>query len=258
MNSENERRAALVAVVVRWLVILAYLVMLVGNLVGALRDGASGNLLARVFSFAGMGVDQPWLEVYGLANVLALVILFSLATRMLLNSFVIKPEPKPLPDAPAGLRVFISHSSKDNNFGAKLAADLRAKLGHLSDVFYDSDGHPEDDYQDGLLGGDKWVERLEHELTARDVFVVILSPQALASRRVKMEIYTALAQELGSKGLNKTFVPIVHETTEAGAFLSHYQWVSFLPGRSYGHSPDRIRGGGTSRPLSYAGGRSGI
>jgi tetratricopeptide (TPR) repeat protein len=230
----NERRVTYVAIVAGSLVILAYLVMLVGNLVGALRDGASGNLLARVFSFAGLGADQPLLEVYALANVLALIVLFSMATRPLLNSFVVKPESKPLPDAPAGPRVFISHSSKDNAFGVKLAADLRARLGNISDVFYDSDGHPEDEYQDGLLGGDKWVERLEHELTARDVFVVILSPPALASRWVKMEIYTALAQELGSKGLNKSLVPVVHETTEAGAFLSQYQWVSFLPGRSYG------------------------
>ena len=76
-STANERRAAIVAIVAGWLLIPAYLVMVVVNLIGALRDGASGNLLARVFSFAGMGADLPWIEGYALANVVALIVLDS-------------------------------------------------------------------------------------------------------------------------------------------------------------------------------------
>lgn len=85
VSNRTERLATLIAIAVGWLVILAYLLMLLANLISALRDGASDNLLARVFSFAGLGVDQPWLEAYALANVVALIILLSLATRALLS-----------------------------------------------------------------------------------------------------------------------------------------------------------------------------
>jgi hypothetical protein len=84
-SNRAERVATLIAIALGWLLILAYLVMLLANLISALQDGASGTLLARVFSFAGLGVDQPWLEAYALANVLTLVVFFSLATRALLR-----------------------------------------------------------------------------------------------------------------------------------------------------------------------------
>ena len=90
----TERLATLIAIAAGWLLILAYLVMLLANFVAALQEGTSGNLLARVFSFAGLGVDQPWLEAYALANVLILALFFSLATRALLrDALAAKPDP---------------------------------------------------------------------------------------------------------------------------------------------------------------------
>ncbi len=88
VSNRAERLATLLAIAVGWLLILAYLLMLLANLVAALQEGASGNLLARVFSFAGLGVDQPWLEAYALANVLTLIVFFSLATRALLRDML--------------------------------------------------------------------------------------------------------------------------------------------------------------------------
>jgi tetratricopeptide (TPR) repeat protein len=94
VSKRNERLATLIAVAVGWLLILAYLVTVLANLISALQDGASGNLLARVFSFAGLGVGQPWLEAYALANVLTLAVFFSLATRALLrDALAANPDP---------------------------------------------------------------------------------------------------------------------------------------------------------------------
>jgi tetratricopeptide (TPR) repeat protein len=94
VSKRNERLATLIAIAVGWLLILAYLVMLLANLISALQDGASGNLLARVFSFAGLGVEQSWLEAYALANVLTLAVFFSLATRALLrDALAANPDP---------------------------------------------------------------------------------------------------------------------------------------------------------------------
>jgi len=84
-SNRTQGVATLIALAVDWLVIFAYLVMLLTNLVAALQEGASGTLLVRVFSFAGLGVEQPWLEAYALANVLTLIVFFTLATRVLLR-----------------------------------------------------------------------------------------------------------------------------------------------------------------------------
>jgi hypothetical protein len=88
VSSRTERLATLIAIAAGWLLILAYLVMLLANLISAPQEGASGNLLARVFSFAGLSVEQPWLEAYPLANVLTLALFFSLATRALLGDIL--------------------------------------------------------------------------------------------------------------------------------------------------------------------------
>ncbi len=70
-------------------------------------------------------------------------------------------------------RIFISHSHIDNEFGTRLAQDLRRALGDESAVWYD--------VLAGLHGGDNWWEKIVEELTARKVFIVVLSPEAVAS-----------------------------------------------------------------------------
>jgi len=49
-------------------------------------------------------------------------------------------------------RIFISHSSKDDDFGTQLVEDLRRVLGDEDAVWYDSQG--------GLRGGDAWWHKI--------------------------------------------------------------------------------------------------
>lgn len=114
-------------------------------------------------------------------------------------------------------RVFISHSSGDNAFGVELARRIAEWLGSADAVFYDSDG--------GLVGGDDFLARLQHEITERDVFVVLLSPQAFASNWVEAEINLAVRQERSVGG--KTLIPVLVQPTPIWPFLQAYQWVDF-------------------------------
>ena len=65
-------------------------------------------------------------------------------------------------------RIFVSHSHLDNDFGTRFAQDLRRALKEESAVWYDVLG--------GLHGGETWWEKIVEELTAHDVFIVVLSP----------------------------------------------------------------------------------
>ncbi len=113
-------------------------------------------------------------------------------------------------------RVFISHSSADNAFGQRLAADLEAKLGPGS-VWYDSAG--------GLSGGDVWWDTITTELTNRPVFVVILSPQSMKSSWVHDELHMAWQQKNGERG--KVIVPVVHQPADVPVYVGTVQFVHF-------------------------------
>ncbi|HEY7850024.1 MAG TPA: TIR domain-containing protein, partial [Ktedonobacterales bacterium] len=115
-------------------------------------------------------------------------------------------------------RVFISHSSADNHFGLELERRLKLALGDDDDVFYDSDG--------GLRGGDEWLKRLQYEIGQRDVFVLILSPQARDSGWVEMECNYALTQAVSIGG--KVIVPVLHRETPTWPFIDQFQMVDFL------------------------------
>ncbi len=120
------------------------------------------------------------------------------------------------PTAPA-LRVFVSHSSQDNEPGLRIVADLRRELGSDDVVWFDASG--------GLHTGDNWQQRIEHELTERGIFVVLLSPNAMQSGWVRDEI--ALALELKNSPAKKVIVPVLLATCEVSGFLSLVQFVSF-------------------------------
>jgi hypothetical protein len=115
------------------------------------------------------------------------------------------------------LRVFISHSSADNAFGLDLERRLKDALAHPNAVFYDSDG--------GLIGGDEWLKWLQHEITARNVFVLLLSPQAFASPWVDQELSLALLQAVSAGG--KVVIPVIHRETAVWPFLANFQFVDF-------------------------------
>src|SRR5437588_112759 len=115
-------------------------------------------------------------------------------------------------------RIFVSHSHLDNDFGTRLAQDLRRVLNDEDAVFYDVLG--------GLHGGETWWEKIVEELTARDVFLLVLSPDAMNSLWVRREINIALNK-------NKLILPVLYRTCAIRADLEIIQIISFLAPKPY-------------------------
>jgi tetratricopeptide (TPR) repeat protein len=127
-------------------------------------------------------------------------------------------------------RVFISHSSADNDFGSWLVDELR-QAG--VDVWYDSRGRPQGDEDwGGLLPGDDWWSRICHELEdIRNVFVLIASPQALFSRWVQDERNMAWQRKNDPNPSNQmVIIPVVVTETDLRFPLSIVQSVTFPNG----------------------------
>jgi hypothetical protein len=103
-------------------------------------------------------------------------------------------------------RLFVSHSTQDNEWCRSLVAALKAAG---NDVWYD---------EQGLTGGATWVETLQREVQARDVFVVVLTPEAWASPWVQEEVRLALATR-------RTILPVMLKPTAVEGFLLTRQWV---------------------------------
>jgi tetratricopeptide (TPR) repeat protein len=127
-------------------------------------------------------------------------------------------------------RIFVSHSSKDSDFGVRLTEDLRRVLGNETAVWYDARG--------GLHGGDLWWRKIVDELTARNVFIVVLSPDALASQWVNAEIDLAWRQRLSK--VDKLIIPILYRQCEVRADLDLLQIIKFLPPKSYETAFDEL------------------
>jgi tetratricopeptide (TPR) repeat protein len=122
------------------------------------------------------------------------------------------------------LRIFISHSSADNEFGRRLVVDLRHALGDREDaVWYDSSG--------GLQGGDSWWDKILLELSTRPVFIPVLSPEAMNSKWVRDEINIAWRQKNSERG--KFIVPVLLRPCQMREDLRGLQTISFAAPRPY-------------------------
>src|SRR5437763_14386593 len=126
--------------------------------------------------------------------------------------------------APIQPRIFVSHSSKDQDFCLRLVDDLQTVLGDESAVWYDARG--------GLHGGDTWWRKIMQELKARHVFIVVLSPDSVISPWVNSEIDLAWRQKHSPSG--KLILPILYRPCEIRDDLDILQIISFLP-------PNRMR-----------------
>jgi TIR domain len=120
-------------------------------------------------------------------------------------------------------RIFVSHSSKDDAFGVRLVEDLRRVLGDESAVWYDSRG--------GLHGGDSWWGRIVEEITARNIFLIVLSPDSVTSDWVKDEL--ALAWRLKNSTKRMQIIPLLYRACEVRGDLQTLQIISFLSPKSY-------------------------
>ena len=94
-------------------------------------------------------------------------------------------------------RVFISHSSRDDEFCAHLAEDLRRELGENA-VWYDNLR---------LRAGDRWWRIIVEELSLCDVFILIISPASMGSDWVQREYDIAFRQK-------KRIIPLLYQDTK--------------------------------------------
>lgn len=147
--------------------------------------------------------------------------------------------PSPSSSPTAQPRVFISHSSADNTFGYALVEKLRAALGSVDAVWYDSRGETPDGigWEGGIHPARYFEQEIFRELRARPVFVVLLSADALASPWVQDEILLAWKQK-NERGRSrpKVIVPVV--MPDAGNLvipepLNLIQYVSFVERRDW-------------------------
>src|SRR5207245_3564621 len=116
-------------------------------------------------------------------------------------------------------RIFVSHSSKDEKFCLQLVEDLRRVLKDDDAVWYDARG--------GLHGGDTWWRKIVAELTTCDVFIVVLSPDAVESPWVNDEIDLAWRQKNSPARLR--IIPVLYRPCQARYELYNLQMISFLP-----------------------------
>ncbi|HEX6819936.1 MAG TPA: toll/interleukin-1 receptor domain-containing protein, partial [Ktedonobacterales bacterium] len=103
-------------------------------------------------------------------------------------------------------RIFLSHSTQDNEWCRPLVETLKT---NGFDVWYD---------EQGLTGGAAWVETLQREVQARDVFIVVLTPDAWTSPWVQEEVQLAIATR-------RMILPLLRKTTQLGGFLVTRQWI---------------------------------
>lgn len=120
-------------------------------------------------------------------------------------------------------QIFISHSNKDDAFGVRLVEDLRKVLRDESAVWYDSRG--------GLSGGDTWWPKIVQELEARNVFIVILSPNAMDSAWVNDEIN--IAWKLKNSPARIRIIPVLYQKCKVRADLESLQMIDFQPPTTY-------------------------
>ncbi len=127
-------------------------------------------------------------------------------------------------------RIFLSHSHFDNDFAKQLTQDLR-------DAFEDPDAVWMDEYG-GLHGGESWVDKVVGEITARGIFLVVLSPSALQSKWVQYEMGIALHQHVE---YGKKLLPIIIHPCEipAGWRVTQYLDCSNSPD-DYDHTLPQI------------------
>jgi len=82
-----------------------------------------------------------------------------------------------------------------------------------------------------IHGGDTWWEKILEELTVRKVFIVVLSPEAIQSPRVRDEINLAWSQKNSREG--KQITPLMYRECKVRADLNTLQVISFLGPKTY-------------------------
>ena len=112
---------------------------------------------------------------------------------------------------PTSSKIFVSHSSDTLEFCQLLVQGLKSKS---LEVWYD-----ENNLHNGAINAE-----IEDELLASDVFVLILSPKAVASQWVRQEYQAAL--DLLHTGSVKAFIPVLAMECEVPLFVKIHKVVT--------------------------------
>lgn len=102
------------------------------------------------------------------------------------------------------LRIFLSHSHLDSNWCDELVIELSK---YDIDIWYD---------RQGLYAGAQWVRTIEDELSRRDIFLLILTPEAWNSEWVREELALAFASK-------KRIIGVMHKQTAISGFIAQRQ-----------------------------------
>lgn len=126
--------------------------------------------------------------------------------------------------AAAGIpRIFVSHSHHDNAFCRPFVAHLRTALS-LADpehIFYD---------ESSLHAGDAWLDRIQREVIARPIFLVILTPHAVNADYVGIETRLAIRETVAHKD-TRLLIPLLAEECDPNHLapvLLDYQIADFV------------------------------
>ncbi len=109
-------------------------------------------------------------------------------------------------------QIFISHAHEDAEFARRLAADLRA------------DGRAVWIAPESIRPGERWVEAINRGLEESGIFVVVLTPAAVASRWVNTETNLAIGLEHSGR---LRFIPLEVEACRPPLLWTAYQSVPF-------------------------------
>jgi hypothetical protein len=115
--------------------------------------------------------------------------------------------------------IFLSHNHTDRNFARRLAADLRYAGIH---VWVD---------EAEIKPGDSLFDRLESGLRDSEYVGVVLSPAAVASRWVRVELNAALQMEVRYGKIK--VIPILLHPCDVPTFLLDKIHIDFTEGQRY-------------------------
>ena len=120
-------------------------------------------------------------------------------------------------------RIFISYSRRDQEFVFKLANDLEARGGR---VWLD---------QADIRGGTQWRQSISNGIEQAAAFLLIISPDSVASQYVNFELEIAEAQ-------GKPVFPIIYRRTSLRDNLSRFQFIDFTRGGYQENLTDLLTG----------------
>ena len=116
-------------------------------------------------------------------------------------------------ELPRGVRVFICHSSTDNEFAKALATDLSAAG---VQVWYD---------EFEIKVGHSITQKVNEGLAANDFLAIVLTPAAVSSEWVKRELSSALLTELESRSI--VVLPLLLKQCETPPLIKDKRYANF-------------------------------